>query len=149
MGPIGPIRLMRQSRGPPNHFSLLTSPFSPPPRKAPTVHNRCKAPHSSVMKFDVGRVVRRSGASCLVGAAAIALLTIVCAQLHTLSSVPALLFMVVIVVISLQGRFVPAILILLVAIVCLDYWFIKPGFTLASEWTLDVVGLVAYLTTAI
>jgi signal transduction histidine kinase len=101
------------------------------------------------MKFDLGRVVRRSWASWLVGAAAIALLTIVCAQLHTLSSVPALLFMVVIVVISLQGRFVPAILISLVAIVCLDYWFIKPGFTLASEWTLDVVGLVAYLTTAI
>ena len=101
------------------------------------------------MKFDLGRVVRRSWAFCLVGAAAIALLTIVCAQFHTLSSVPALLFMVVIVVISLQGRFVPAIFISLVAIVCLDYWFIKPGFTVASEWTLDVVGLVAYLTTAI
>src|SRR6201998_1786551 len=85
----------------------------------------------------------------VVGPAAIAPLTIVCAQLHTLSSVPALLFMVVIVVISLQGRFVPAIFISLVAIVCLDYWFIKPGFPIASEGTLDVVGLVAYLTTAI
>src|ERR1700747_3795742 len=151
MGPIGPIRLMRQPSGPTNHFSLLTSHFSllTSRREAPPVDNRCKAPHSSVMKFDVGRVVRRSWAPWLVGAAAIALLTIVCAQLHTLSSVPALLFMVVIVVISLQGRFVPAIFISLVAIVCLDYWFIKPGFTLASEWTLDVVGLVAYLTTAI
>jgi signal transduction histidine kinase/PAS domain-containing protein len=101
------------------------------------------------MKFDLGRVVRRSWASCLFGGAAIALLTIVCAQLHTLSSVPALLFMVVIVLVSLQGRFIPAILISLVAIVCLDYWFIKPGFSIASEWTLDLVGLVSYLTTAI
>ena len=135
---------MPQPSGPTNHCSPLTSH-----REAPPVDNRCKAPHSSVMKFDVGRVVRRSWASCLVGAAAIALLTIVCAQLHTLSSVPALLFMVVIVVISLQGRFVPAIFISLVAIVCLDYWFIKPGFPVTSEWTLDLVGLVAYLTTAI
>jgi signal transduction histidine kinase len=101
------------------------------------------------MKFDLGRVVRRSWAACLFGGVAIGLLTIVCAQLHTLSSVPALLFMVVIVLVSLQGRFVPAIFIPLVAIVCLDYWFIKPGFSIASEWTLDLVGLVAYLTTAI
>jgi signal transduction histidine kinase len=138
--------LTGQPIGVANHLSPLTAKREA--RSAP-VDNRCKAPHSSVMKFDLGRVVRRSWAPWLVGAAAIALLTIVCAQLHTLSSVPALLFMVVIVVISLQGRFVPAILISLVAIVCLDYWFIKPGFTLASEWTVDVVGLVAYLTTAI
>ena len=108
-----------------------------------------KASQSLAMKFNVGRVIRQSWAPCLVGAAAIALLTIICAQLHTLSSVPALLFMVIIVLISLQGRFIPAIFISLVAIVCLDYWFIKPGFPLASEGTLDIVGLVAYLTTAI
>ncbi|MBV8100919.1 MAG: DUF4118 domain-containing protein [Verrucomicrobia bacterium] len=101
------------------------------------------------MKFSVGRVIRQTWVPCLVGAAAIAVLTIVCAQLHTLSSVPALLFMVIIVLISLQGRFIPAIFISLVAIVCLDYWFIKPGFPMASEGTLDVVGLVSYLTTAI
>jgi K+-sensing histidine kinase KdpD len=111
-----------------SHQSPLTSH-----REAPPVDNRRKAPHSSAMKFDLGRVVRRSWAFCLLGAAAIALLTIVCAQLHTLSSVPALLFMVVIVVISLQGRFVPAIFISLVAIVCLDYWFIKPGFTVPGR----------------
>ena len=108
-----------------------------------------KAPQTLAMKFNVGRWIRQSWAPCLVGAAAIAVLTIACAQLHTLSSVPALLFMVIIVLISLQGRFMPAIFISLVAIVCLDYWFIKPGFPIASEGTLDVVGLVAYLTTAI
>jgi signal transduction histidine kinase len=178
MGPIGLMGLIGAPSAQPitNHFSLLTShPFdalnaclhracrdarvelvemlraglSPRSAKRRPVDNGCKAPHSSVMKFDLGRVVRRSWAACLFGGVAIGLLTIVCAQLHTLSSVPALLFMVVIVLVSLQGRFVPAIFIPLVAIVCLDYWFIKPGFSIASEWTLDLVGLVAYLTTAI
>lgn len=101
------------------------------------------------MKVNFGRVVRRSWASCLVGATALALLTIICVQLHTLSSVPALLYMVIIVLVSLQGRFIPAILISLLAIVCLDSWFIKPGFPIASEGTVDAVALVAYLTTAI
>jgi signal transduction histidine kinase len=113
------------------------------------VDKKAKAPQSSAMKFNVGRVLRQSWAPCLMGVAAIAVLTVVCARLHTLSSVPALLFMVIIVLISLQGRFVPAIFISLVAIVCLDYWFIKPGYPIASEGTLDIVGLVAYLTTAI
>jgi signal transduction histidine kinase len=101
------------------------------------------------MKFNLGRAVRRAWAPCLVGAAALALLTIICDQLHTLSSVPALLYMVIIVLISLQGRFIPAIFISLVAIVCLDYWFIKPGYPIASEWTLDLIALATYLTTAI
>ncbi|MBV8275071.1 MAG: DUF4118 domain-containing protein [Verrucomicrobia bacterium] len=101
------------------------------------------------MKLNLGRVIRRPWAACLVGAAALALLTIICAQLRTISSVAALLYMVIIVLISLQGRFIPAIFVSLVAIVCLDYWFIKPGFPIASAGTLDVVALIAYLTTAI
>ena len=141
MGPIGPMGSIGQPSAPP-----ITSQFSP--QSAP-VDKNTKAPQSLAMKFNLDRVIRQSWAPCLVGAAAIALLTVVCAQLHTLSSVPALLFMVIIVMISLQGRFIPAIFVSLVAIVCLDYWFIKPGFPIASEGTLDVVGLVAYLTTAI
>jgi len=57
--------------------------------------------------------------------------------------------MVIIVLVSLRGRFVPAIFVSLVAIFCLDDWFIKPGFPIAWAWTLDVVALLAYLTTAI
>src|ERR1700741_4641697 len=86
-------RTYRRPIGVSNHQSLLTSHFSPFDAldacswqashcEAPPVDNRRNAPHSSVMKFDLGRVVRRSWASWLVGAAAIALLTIVCAQLH-------------------------------------------------------------------
>jgi signal transduction histidine kinase len=128
------------------HLSLFTSH-----REAQSSPGRQSGKSASEfrMKFNLGQVVRRWWTPGLLGAAALALLTVICVQLHTISSVPALLYMVVIVLISLQGRFVPAIFVSLVAIVCLDDYFIKPGLPIASAWTLDLVALVAYLTAAI
>jgi hypothetical protein len=57
--------------------------------------------------------------------------------------------MVIIVVISLQGRFIPAIFVSLVAIGGLDYFFIAPVFRIMMAGPLDLAALVAYLTTAI
>src|SRR5258708_19876933 len=57
--------------------------------------------------------------------------------------------MVIGVLISLQGRFVPAIFVSLVAIGCLDYCFVKPGARIAWTGALDLAALVAYLTIAI
>src|SRR5258708_18654742 len=57
--------------------------------------------------------------------------------------------MVVIVLGSLQGRFIAAIFVSIVAICCLDYFFIEPVFRLSKAATLNVVALVAYLTTAL
>src|SRR4029077_11208855 len=59
------------------------------------------------------------------------------------------LYMVVIVLVSLQGRFIPAILASIVAILCLDYFFVKPIFRITLAESLDVAALVAYLTTAL
>ena len=101
------------------------------------------------MKLKLGRVFRRSWATCAIGAAALALVTVICVGLHTIASVAALLYMVVVVLISLQGRFVPAIFVSLVAIGCLDYCFIQPGARIAWTGALDLAALVAYLTIAI
>jgi signal transduction histidine kinase len=126
-----------------NHESSTTCFRSSP------VGQRTQSASQSPMKFNVGQVIRGSWAPCLVGVAAVALLTVICAELHTISSIPALLYMVIIVLISLRGRFVPAIVVSLVAIFSLDDWFIRPGFPITTAGTLDVVALVAYLTTAI
>jgi signal transduction histidine kinase/PAS domain-containing protein len=91
----------------------------------------------------------RSAALWFLSSAVLALVTLVCHPLHTLPSVAALLYMVVIVLVSLQGRFIPAILASIVAIVCLDYFFVKPAFRMTLAESLDVAALVAYLTTAL
>jgi signal transduction histidine kinase len=91
----------------------------------------------------------RAAALCFLSSAILALVTLVCFRLHALPSVAALLYMVVIVLASLQGRFVPAIFVSIFAIFCLDYFFVKPVFRITMAESLDVVALVAYLTTAL
>jgi signal transduction histidine kinase len=95
------------------------------------------------------RAFWRSAALCFLSSSILALLTFICFRLHALPSVAALLYMVVIVLVSLQGRFIPAIFASIVAIFCLDYFFVKPVFRITLAESLDVVALVAYSTTAL
>src|ERR1700751_1394717 len=60
------------------------------------------------------------------GCAGLALMTLVCFQLNVRGAVAGLLYMIVIVLVSLQRRLVPAVLVSLVAVVCLDYFFVDP-----------------------
>jgi PAS domain S-box-containing protein len=101
------------------------------------------------MKFNVAKAFERSWALCLIGAAALALLTIICFELHALPAVAAVLYMVIIVLVSLQGRFIPAIFVSLVAIACLDYFFVAPVFRITLAGPLDLAALIAYLTAAV
>jgi PAS domain S-box-containing protein len=90
-----------------------------------------------------------SAGLCLVGSVILALLTFICFRLNALPSVAALLYMVVVVLVSLRGQFIPAVFVSIAAICCLDYFFVQPIFRLAMTEALDVVGIIAYLTTAL
>jgi signal transduction histidine kinase len=83
------------------------------------------------------------------GCAGLALMTLVCFQLNVRSAVAGLLYMTVIVLVSLRRRLIPAVLVSVVAVICLDYFFVDPIFRLRLAESLDVAALVAYLTTAI
>jgi len=83
------------------------------------------------------------------GCAGLALMTLVCFQLNVRGAVAGLLYMTVIVLVSLRRRLVPAVLVSLVAVVCLDYFFVDPIFRLRLAESLDVAALVAYLATAV
>jgi signal transduction histidine kinase len=76
-------------------------------------------------------------------------MTFVCFQLNVRAAVASLLYMVVIVLVSLQRRLIPAVLVSLAAVACLDYFFVEPFFRLALAESLSVAALVAYLTAAI
>jgi len=83
------------------------------------------------------------------GCACLALMTFVCFLLNVRGAVAGLLYMTVIVLVSLRRRLIPAVLVSLVAVICLDYFFVNPTFRLGLTESLDVAALVAYLITAI
>lgn len=88
-------------------------------------------------------------AQWLLGIAALTALTVICFRLQANSTTVALLYLIVIVLISLRVSFVPAAFIAFIAYVCLDYFFTAPLFTLGLNQTLDFVAPVAYVTTAL
>lgn len=90
----------------------------------------------------------RSAAQCLIGSAALALLTFACFRFHANSTTVALLYLVVIVLVSLRGGFIPSALVAIMAYICLDYFFTAPLFDLAMNQTLDVVAPIAFVSTA-
>src|SRR5580700_468470 len=90
----------------------------------------------------------RSAAQCLLGSIAVALLTFVCFRLGVRAGIAALLYLAVVVLLSGTDAFVPSVIVSIIAVLCLDYFFIPPLFSLELANPLDVVALVAFLGTA-
>ncbi|HZS09043.1 MAG TPA: ATP-binding protein [Blastocatellia bacterium] len=91
----------------------------------------------------------RSAAQCLFGSIGLALLTFVCFRLHVNPTTVALLYLIVIVLVSLTGRFIPAAFVSIIAYLFLDSFFTAPLFHPAMNQPLDVVAPIAFLTTAL
>jgi K+-sensing histidine kinase KdpD len=90
----------------------------------------------------------RSAAQFLFGVVVLVLLTYVCFQFQANSTKVALLYLIVIVVVSLKSSFIPATFVSIVAYICLDIFFTAPLFRPAMREPLDVVAPVAFLTTS-
>ena len=89
-----------------------------------------------------------SAAQFLLGVVVLALLTYVCFQFQANSTTVALLYLIVIVVVSLTSSFIPAAFVSIVAYICLDTFFTAPLFRPSMREPLDVVAPVAFLTTS-
>jgi PAS domain S-box-containing protein len=90
----------------------------------------------------------RSAAKCLLGVIVLALLTYVCFRQQANPTTVALLYLIVIVLVSLTSDFIPAAVVSIVAYVCLDSFFTAPLFHLAMSEPLDFVAPAAFLTTS-
>ena len=93
----------------------------------------------------------RSTAQCLLGGIAVALVTFVCLRLAVSITTAALLYLIVVVLASLTGSFVLSAVVSIIAILCLDYFFTEPRFTidLSLQQPLNLVALVTFLGTAL
>lgn len=99
------------------------------------------------MKVNRTDIFWHSAAQCLLGSAALALLTFLCFRFQANSTTVALLYLIVIVLISLSGSFAPSAFVSIIAYICLDYFFTAPLFHLAMSEPLDLVSPIAFLTT--
>jgi signal transduction histidine kinase len=91
----------------------------------------------------------RSIAFFLPGCIGLALVTFVCVQLHTRFGIAALLYLLNIVIISLQGRFFVALLCSVLATLGLVYFFTQPVFSLAVTRPEDIAALFTFSTIAL
>ena len=92
---------------------------------------------------------RRSIASFLLGCIVLAFVTFVCVRLHTRLAIVAVLYLLTIVIISLQCRFFVTLLCSVLAFLGLDYFFTSPVFSLAVTRPEDIAALFTFSTTAL
>jgi C4-dicarboxylate-specific signal transduction histidine kinase len=95
----------------------------------------------------MGRTYRpwHSAAQFLLGSVAIALLTFVCFRLQVRAGIAALVYLIVVVLLSATDAFVPSVFVSIIAVLCLDYFFIPPILSSRVGNPLDILALVAFL----
>jgi len=87
-------------------------------------------------------------AECLTGMAALALITFLCFHSRLPVPTPTFLYLIVIVLLSLRGSFISSALVSFAAVGCLDYFFVRPLFSFEVGDPIDLVAIIAFLTTS-
>lgn len=90
-----------------------------------------------------------STAPFLLSSIGLAVLTAVCFRLRLNLATVALLYLIDVVLLSLKGSFAASAVVSIVAVLCLQYFFAPPIFSLRVSDPLNVVALVVFLTIAL
>ena len=101
------------------------------------------------MKRDWNYRFGRSAAQCLVAIIVVALLTVVCFRLRLDLTITCLLYLAFVLLLSVTDAIVASIIISVISVLCLDYFFAPPLFSLRLSDPLDIVALVVFLGTAL
>src|SRR4029077_7740306 len=91
----------------------------------------------------------RSAAPGLFGTTGLALLTLICFRLQVGLAAAALLYMMLVVLVSLKGSFILSTGVSVLAIGCLDYFFTIPLFTLGKNDLPNWVAIIVFLATSL
>lgn len=90
-----------------------------------------------------------SATQCFFGGIALALLTAVCFWLDLNLATAAFAYLIAIVLLSLMGSFMSSAVLSIIAAGCLNYLFAPTTFDFRIGYPLDVVAVIAFLTTAL
>jgi signal transduction histidine kinase len=104
---------------------------------------------TQTMKPDWIYRFRRSAAQCLLGGVVVALVTAVGFRLQVNFTIASLLYLTIVLLLSVTDAAAASIFISVVAVLCLDYFFVPPIYSLQLTDPLDTVALVVFLATAL
>jgi PAS domain S-box-containing protein len=93
--------------------------------------------------------ISRSAPQSFLAIIALAGLTLVCFRLQLNISTVGFLYLIVIVLLSLSGDYVASVVTSVVAAVCLAYFFAPPIFSIRVDDPLNIVAIIAFLTTSL
>jgi signal transduction histidine kinase len=91
----------------------------------------------------------RSAAPGLFGTTGLAFLTLICFRLQVGLAAAALLYMMLVVLVSRKGSFISSTVVSVLAIGCLDYFFTTPLFTLGKNDLPNYVAIIVFLATSL
>jgi C4-dicarboxylate-specific signal transduction histidine kinase len=101
------------------------------------------------MKPDWTSRLLRSAAQCLLGGIGVAVLTFVSFRLQVNLTIVSLLYLTVVVLLSVTDAVVASTFVSVIAVLCLDYFFVPPLFSLELRNPVDSIALVVFLATAL
>lgn len=90
----------------------------------------------------------KSAVLFLLGIIGLALITLAAVRLHLQPGTISLLYLIVIVFVSLRSGFVSSVSVSLMAVFCLNYFFLQQPSSLRARNPIDIVATVAFLITA-
>jgi len=85
----------------------------------------------------------------IAGGVALALVTFGCFQLGLNSPTTAFIFLIIVVFFALLDSFVSSVIFSVIAVGCLDYFFVEPLFSLHVSSPQDIVTLIAFTLTSL
>jgi C4-dicarboxylate-specific signal transduction histidine kinase len=91
----------------------------------------------------------RFATQCLVGFIAVALLTLVAFKLQVNLTIASLLYLTVVVLLAFADALAASVLVSVISLLCLDYFFTQPLFSLRMTDPLNFVALIVFLGTAL
>src|ERR1700739_2204479 len=93
--------------------------------------------------------VQAGAAQFLLGIAGLALITFVCFQIGFGVARTASAYVILIALVSLLGRFSVSVVLSIVAVACLNYFFVPPLFQLRVDDPQDIARMGVFLTTSL
>jgi PAS domain S-box-containing protein len=88
-------------------------------------------------------------AQCALGGMVVGLATFVCFRLQSGSTIAALLYLLAVVAVAVGGSFAASAFVSVLAVLCLQYFFLLPRFSLKVADPVDVVAGAVFLVTAL
>jgi signal transduction histidine kinase len=91
----------------------------------------------------------RPVAVCIAGGVGILLLSLVCFSFHSGLATAGFSLLILVTLMSVLGDLIESVILSVVAVLCLNYFFVEPLYSLRMTHLVDVIGLAAFLTTSI